>query len=333
MRLIIASEEGIDVLRWIEGERSAQRLTRALEPESITCLYRASPEEVFCGTESGKVYVSHDRGESWTPRARDPERRAVRTVEGRAGPDATIYVGTEPTSLHVSRDRVITMEELTSLREMGEEEDWEGYGDRRPHVEAVAPDPADGRRLYAGIEVGGVYRTDNDGTTWTDVSSGVNEDVHDLAVDPARTTRVYVATGGGFYVSDDRGRDWSERSPEAAGECYCTAFLPPDRRGSGEGELLLAVATALPGSWGERPEGADARLFRAGEIGEGWTPVPLWTSGGVRPGIAVMARSLLEEGDFFVGLGDGRLHYAVDGGEAWSEVFEGLPKPRALEVV
>jgi hypothetical protein len=61
---------------------------------------------------------------------------------------------------------------------------------------------------------GGVFRTTNDGITWSGVSSGLTDSsVYSLA---ATSTRLFAATASGLFASTDDGEHWSNIAPDVA---------------------------------------------------------------------------------------------------------------------
>jgi photosystem II stability/assembly factor-like uncharacterized protein len=85
----------------------------------------------------------------------------------------------------------------------------------RPTVEAVAFDPSDSRRIYAGTFNHGIIVTDDRGQTWRFATRNLG--VKAIAVDPGRPHDVFAAATdwssaehrSGVIVSHDRGATWS----------------------------------------------------------------------------------------------------------------------------
>lgn len=61
--------------------------------------------------------------------------------------------------------------------------------------------------VFAAAGKDGVFRTADGGKSWSSIRPG---DVNDLAVDPTKPERVYVATKEGLYRSSDSGATWSK---------------------------------------------------------------------------------------------------------------------------
>src|ERR1044071_6848391 len=91
-------------------------------------------------------------------------------------------------------------------------------GGRIDDVEAVEGDPA---VIYVGAATSGVWKTDNNGTTWKPVFDGQpNLSIGDIAIAPSNPNVVWVGTGeanqrqstsygGGVFKSIDAGKTWT----------------------------------------------------------------------------------------------------------------------------
>jgi photosystem II stability/assembly factor-like uncharacterized protein len=91
-------------------------------------------------------------------------------------------------------------------------------GGRIDDVEAVESDPS---VIYVGAATGGVWKTDNNGTTWAPVfDAQPNLSIGDLAIAPSNPNIVWAGTGeanqrqstsygGGAFKSTDAGRSWT----------------------------------------------------------------------------------------------------------------------------
>jgi hypothetical protein len=81
------------------------------------------------------------------------------------------------------------------------------------YVTRLAIDPSNHNRVYAtfgGFNADNVYRTENGGLTWTDITGNLPEvPVRSLVVHPHNTDFIYIGTEAGVFASEDRGGDWS----------------------------------------------------------------------------------------------------------------------------
>ncbi len=91
--------------------------------------------------------------------------------------------------------------------------DWTSGGPRGGAFQSLASAPSNPRVVYAG-GTSGVFRTDDNGDTWRDVSHGVSA-VSRIAVDPNDPDTAYAIGGGGpavaasIYRTANGGASWS----------------------------------------------------------------------------------------------------------------------------
>lgn len=124
---------------------------------------------------------------------------------------------------------------------------------------ALAHDEND-QTMYAGTNGGGVYKSADQGDTWTQVNSGLgNLDVRALATDPATAGVVYAGTHGNkVYKSTNHGTSWT---------LVATGF-------SSTNVLSLVMKTGLLYAGCD-----DGKLYKTTDGGANWTN-PLTASGG-----------------------------------------------------
>jgi len=208
-RMYIGTEAGIVVLAENDGRWDYERNT--LEGKHVDALV-ASDEVgvVYAGVGHDGVYASTDGGRSWD----HVFRGDVRSLAVDPSSPASLYAGTEPVHLYRSRDSGDSWAEIEGLQHMPEsvrEKWWFPVYPHDPHVLSVFVDPRDGRRVYVGLEHGGILRTDDGGENWEDISAGIEYlDIHMVVGDPARENLVYAATARGFYRSEDNGLSWHQ---------------------------------------------------------------------------------------------------------------------------
>jgi hypothetical protein len=114
-------------------------------------------------------------------------------------------------------------------------------------IGAIAFDPSDPKKVYAGSGEGnfysnlgaGVYRSTNGGGSWTVLASApfIGVGFYDLVVDKTVTT-LYAATTSGFYKSTNSGATWSLRRGV---KCWDISVHP----NGGSTEILAAFADGL----------------------------------------------------------------------------------------
>jgi hypothetical protein len=168
------------------------------------------PSVLYFGTE--KLYRSTDRAESWTAISDDLSNGAgshnlvygtLTTIAISPADSDVIYCGTDDGNVWVT---------------LNGGSGWSKISDELPErwVTAIAVDPYDAQRAFVCLSgyrydsyLPHVFMTENAGTDWQDISSGLPEaPVNDVVADPSVDSTLYVATDFGVYVSWDYGLHW-----------------------------------------------------------------------------------------------------------------------------
>ena len=213
---------------------------------------------------------------------------------------------------------------------------------RGGRVTAVAGHAAHPYTFYLGATGGGVWRTEDYGTTWAPISDGYFEtgSIGSIRVAPSDPEIVYVGTGSdgirsnvivgrGMYRSDDAGKTWERIGLVEMGQIAAVEVHPtnPD----------IAYAAALGNPWAKSPQRG---VYRTRDGGGSWDQV-LFTSDSVgaidlelnpaNPNeiYAAMWRGQRQPWTIISGMEasaeeDG-IWKSTDGGDSWRIVTEGLP--------
>ncbi|MDH5019513.1 WD40/YVTN/BNR-like repeat-containing protein [Halobacterium rubrum] len=200
---------------------------------------------VFAATTNG-LYHSGD-GTEWTDLG-VPDG-AVYCV---GADDGRLYAGTRPARLFAAAIPADHIEEGLAWRELDAFDalaDREAWGiDRHDGVSQVrdvrSPAGASGR-LVVGVEVGGVFVSEDGGETWTDRRvTGFDaphlDDVHHVEVESPDTW--VAATGSGLCRTTDAGRSWA-RLDNGHRQTYFRESLAHD------GRIYAGGSPSPPGGW------------------------------------------------------------------------------------
>ena len=233
-----------------------------------------------------------------------------------------LFAGTLPAHLFASDDGGATWEELTALTRVPSAPRWSFPPP--PHQGHVLDVGVLGNRLYVGIEVGALLRSDDGGRTFMElpVNPDVSEvDIHRLALHPMRPERIVASTGWGMIHSDDGGDTW-RNGPRLPGIDYPIPLLvhpdDPDL-------MFVAGGEGWPPNW-YRIGRSRAKIARSRDGGRTWERLLGGLPDGQRPTYGGMALEAWDGGfALYAADTDGQIYESSDGGDAWSVIAEAAP--------
>ena len=209
---------------------------------------------------------------------------------------------------------------------------------RGGRVTAIEGVPEKPYTFYMGPTGGGVWRTEDAGTTWENLSDGQIKagGIGAIAVAPSAVHRIYVGTGSdcprgnispgiGLYRSNDEGESWEHMGLREAGQIGKIVVHPKD-----PDHVYVA---ALGNIFGPNPERG---IFRTKDGGENWEKVLFQsdTTGAIdlvmhpkNPDIlyAAMWRAERKPWTLIDGGLEGGIWQSKDGGDSWEKLEGGLP--------
>jgi photosystem II stability/assembly factor-like uncharacterized protein len=222
---------------------------------------------------------------------------------------------------------------------------WRMVGPSRGgRVVAVAGDPVHKLVFYFGATGGGIWKTEDGGISWRNVSDGFvsTGSVGAVAVAPSNTDVVYAGMGeacvrgdasygDGIYRSADAGKTWTHVGLEATKSISRVRVSPTDPN--------LVYVAALGDPWGPSPERG---VFRSKDGGRTWQKI-LYR--GEQAGAAdlimdpvnpkILYASTLELQRFPWGLRSAGpatgLFKSTDGGDNWTELTNRPGMPSGLK--
>lgn len=197
----------------------------------------------------------------------------------------------------------------------------------------IAVDPRDKKTWYVAVASGGVWKTENAGTTWSSIFDG-QTGVYSIGVvtlDPRDPNTVWVGTGennaqrsvsygDGVYKSEDGGRTWRNMGLKASEHIGKIVVDPRDSK-------VVYVAAQGP-LWAE---GGDRGLYKTTDGGETWTRILAGTKwAGVNevdldprnPDILLAStwQRHRHVWGYIAGGPESGLHRSTDGGKTWKKV-------------
>lgn len=239
---------------------------RAQMPYPVTCI-SVHGRDVLVGTTRG-LSLSEDLGQTWRPVNAGLEVEYLRWVTYHPQYPSFAFAGTEPATIHASRDGGSSWRECPEVAELRDANGW--YLPYSPRAGCVRGFAFHGDRGYAAVEQGGLLRSDDRGESWRHVDASladpredlpdgfVHPDVHSVVCHPTSPDVVFAPTGGGLYRSQDGGESW-----ERLYDCYCRAVWvdPSDPQ-----HLIFGPADSVS---------ENGRIEETVDGGETWRPASL----------------------------------------------------------
>ena len=252
---------------------------------------------------------------------------------GRNDDPEKLYCGVEPAALFESGDGGESWSMVRGLYDHPHRPRWmPSNGGLVLHT--VVPDPCNKERMYVAVSAGGVYRTEDGGSTWLARNNGVRvmflpekypefgQCVHKIVLHESRPERLFLQNHWGLYRSDNRGDSWQDIArgvPSDFGfamlmhahDADCVYIVPVESdefRCTPEGRLRVYRTRNAGGSWealsrGLPQKGAYETVLRD----------------------ALSSDSLDPAGIYF-GTRSGKLYGSRDEGKSWKRIVEGLPQ-------
>jgi photosystem II stability/assembly factor-like uncharacterized protein len=321
-RLVVGSVEGIHVF-----ERDSQRRWilkgRGLEGSFVSALTRLEDGTLFAGTHGLGVARSEDGGITWKLANAGLSHFDVWVVKAeRLGGRERLFAGTLPAHLFVSDDGAASWRELGALREVPSVSQWSFPPP--PHQGHVLDIGVLEEKLYVGIEVGALLRSDDGGMSFVElpVNPDVSEvDIHRLVLHPKSPRRIIAATGWGMIQSDDAGATWRKGAPLPGIDYPIPVVAHPD-----DPDLLfVAGGEGWPPNW-YRIGRSRAKVARSRDGGASWQRLLGGLPDGQRPTFGGLALEAWDGGYAVLAADtDGQIYESGDGGERWSVVAEAAP--------
>ncbi len=187
-----------------------------------------------------------------------------------------------------------------------------------PRVTQIVFDPRDPDLVWVGVEIDGVWRSEDGGKTFAKHVQGFDtEDIHGLAVTYQDGQRwVFAVTNRGLFASLDAGLTWTAR-PFDAKSPYARAIA---ERADYRGVLFMTNGNGPPGSTG--------RLLKSVDYGETWADARLPGEPNSTPWCIAVHPAQPEL--MYTCTNLGLLYKSQDGGEMWTQLPRQFGEIRSL---
>ncbi len=272
-------------------------------PDEPDTLYAGSDMGLFRWSEAAQAWsaIASPMLDVWAI-AQDPS-------------DAQILIaGTRPGALYRSTDGATSWELCATPGVKAFSEINRGP----TRVTQILFDPIDRNVVWAGIEIGGVWRSDDCGRTWVFLDRGlVSGDIHGVAVvrEADGSKAVLATTNKGVHRSRDNGETWTLEPLQSSWQYSRAIVLAPD------GQTLYLTN-------GNGPPGSTGRLLRSRNAGYDWEELPL--PGTLNSTPWCVALHPADPSLLFACTNLGQVFRSEDGGTTWTRLAREFGEIRAL---
>lgn len=271
----------------------------------------ARPDELLAGTDSGIHRLDIEKRQ-WTHVPSGMDDRCIWTIAQSPHDENLLLAGTRPPGIFCSTDGGRTWTDTKAP--LPETCPFV----LSPRVTKIEFDPKDANLIWAGLEVGGVWRSRDGGKTWASASKGlISDDVHDVCVLHNGARLLYATTNKGVHVSLDDGDTWELQAPFASESQYTRGIKPS---ADGSGTVWLCNGDGPPGSWG--------KLLRSRDYGRHWEDARL--PGTLESSAWCVATNPADPKLIFASTALGQYYRSTDGGEHWDVLPRRISETRAL---
>jgi serine/threonine protein kinase len=285
---------------------------------------------------------SDDFGKSWTNPQQAPIRFPADTgvslkniwqiTLGRPEEPNRLYCGVEPAALFETGDSGETWSLVRGLFDHPHRARWmPGNGGLALHT--ILLDPGNNQRMYVAISAGGVYRTNDGGSTWTAQNQGIRamfmpnknpefgQCVHKIAMHPSRPERLFLQNHWGLYRSDNYAESWIDIANGVPSDFGFAVVMHP------RNPDCVYIVPVESDQFRCACEGR-LRVYRTRNSGASWEPLvrglPQKRAYETVLRDAMTADSFDPVGIYF-GTRSGQLFASRDEGRTWQKIVEGLP--------
>jgi serine/threonine protein kinase len=306
---------------------------------------RGSQHRIWASTQSywgTLVRSSDDFGKSWTNPQHAPVRFPPDTgislkniwqiTLGPPDEPNVLYCGVEPAALFESRDAGETWSLVRGLFDHPHRPRWvPGNGGLALHT--IVLDPGDKRKMYVAISAGGVYRTNDGGSTWTAQNRGVRvmfmpdkypefgQCVHKITLHPARPERLFLQNHWGLYRSDDCADNWTDIANGVPSDFGFAMIMHP------RNPDYVYIVPVESDQFRCACDGR-MRVYRTRNGGASWEPLARGLP--QKRAYETVLRDAMTVDSFdpvgiYFGTRSGQLFGSRDEGRTWEKILEGLP--------
>jgi len=247
---LVATKKGLFTVR--QGREKRWAISRRQFLGDHTALVSSDPRSGWwyvCfehGHFGPKILRSKNEGETWEEISKPeypPKPEGVKDVDPMRGTDipwsvqrvwalecgtvrtpGRLWLGCIPGGLFRSDDGGDSWELVRSLWDHPDRKRWMGGGADLPGIHSICVDPSDDKHVLVAVSCGGVWRTRDEGRSWSVSSKGliarflppeqqgdeVLQDPHRMVQCDARPEVLWIQHHNGIFHSTDNAKSWHE---------------------------------------------------------------------------------------------------------------------------
>jgi len=198
--------------RFEQEGKNFRQTKRDLTYWTLTCMSvdPDNSQKIYVGSEHSGLFYTENGGKNWHRAEPNTPKMMLFSALALNG---SVMVGTIPSAVYRSKNG--GWEELEGVRQHSANANFPPSPELQSRARYLAYDPLAPVRLYAGIEVGGMLISDDDGYSWQPANEGLTDmDVHEVIASAANPGMVYAACGEACFRSRDRAAHWENSSPK-----------------------------------------------------------------------------------------------------------------------
>ncbi len=311
-KLYVGMHAGVCAVASSDGGETWQQGNVTPTPNAAARLSASTsvPGRAFLAAYEAGVYRTDDGGGSWRHLSSYPTDYAHSVLVHPDDGDQ-VYVGSEPAAVFRSQDGGATWEEHLSFQAVPESTKWFFHAETRDsHVRELRMAPNNPEAIYAGIEVGGMVRSLDGGSTWRQLE-GIHDDIHFVNLSPTHPERLYIATAEAPYRSDDQGNHWEKINDGLDRRYTLHINSAPD-----DADLVLVTVSSSAGR-------NNPQFYRSEDGGRQWTLVN--GLGSDDDMVVAIDWDSAHPGRVYAGTDAGKIFYSNDRGKSWTQLPVSLP--------
>ncbi len=214
------------------------------------------PRVLYAGTNDG-LFRTEDCGENWIRLESGMDDRQIWSIAILPENPKIILAGTWPGELFRSTDGGNSWECLNVG--MAEQCDYMYH----PRVTTLMADPDSPSTVWAGVEIDGMYRSDDCGATWRHLTKGISSpDIHSMGIIPenGHDKKVLVICNNDLNIFNEERENWV---PQNLTQKLKFGYIRGLKQKPGRPEVLFLGS-------GDGPPGSAGQAYRSEDGGKNW---------------------------------------------------------------